>query len=65
MESRYTLAGSELVTADSPAGRLGLTTCYDVRFPEMYARLVERGAQVRAACGGGLPIVVRVVQTYV
>lgn len=47
LESRYTVPGSELVTADCPAGRLGLTTCYDLRFPELYARLVERGAQVR------------------
>jgi deaminated glutathione amidase len=27
-------------------GRLGLSTCYDVRFPELYAALVERGARV-------------------
>lgn len=27
-------------------GRLGLSTCYDVRFPEMYVDLVERGAEV-------------------
>lgn len=47
LESRYTEAGSEVVVVpDSPVGRLGLSTCYDVRFPEMYARLVEQGAQV-------------------
>jgi predicted amidohydrolase len=27
-------------------GRLGLTTCYDVRFPEMYMELVKLGAQI-------------------
>jgi predicted amidohydrolase len=27
-------------------GRLGLSTCYDVRFPELYAELVRRGSQV-------------------
>ena len=28
------------------SGKLGLSTCYDVRFPEMYTKLVERGAQI-------------------
>ena len=27
-------------------GRLGLSTCYDMRFPEQYAELVQRGAQI-------------------
>jgi deaminated glutathione amidase len=27
-------------------GRLGISTCYDVRFPEMYIQLVQQGAQV-------------------
>jgi predicted amidohydrolase len=36
LESRYTAPGSELVVTDSPVGTLGLSTCYDVRFPEMY-----------------------------
>lgn len=47
MESRYTAPGTGLVTCDSPAGKLGLSTCYDLRFPELYQRLVfEKGAQV-------------------
>ena len=39
MESRTAAAGETLVTCDSPAGKLGLTVCYDLRFPEMFARL--------------------------
>ena len=39
MESRPAAAGETLVTCDSPAGKLGLTVCYDLRFPEMFARL--------------------------
>ena len=39
MESRTAAAGAALVTCDSPAGKLGLTVCYDLRFPEMFARL--------------------------
>jgi hypothetical protein len=33
------MSGAEVVVADSPAGRLGLTVCYDLRFPELYQRL--------------------------
>ncbi|MGE5126601.1 MAG: carbon-nitrogen hydrolase family protein [Betaproteobacteria bacterium] len=45
-ESRSVVAGSEVVVADSPAGRLGLSICYDLRFPELYRSLAQRGAQV-------------------
>ncbi|MGH8410351.1 MAG: nitrilase-related carbon-nitrogen hydrolase, partial [Pseudomonas sp.] len=29
--------GSQVVVADTPVGRLGLTVCYDLRFPELYS----------------------------
>lgn len=45
-ESNTTGPGTELVTCDSPLGKLGVTTCYDMRFPEMYIHLVECGSQV-------------------
>jgi predicted amidohydrolase len=45
-ESKYTAPGSEVVVIDSPIGRLGLSTCYDLRFPEMYEALVKKGAEV-------------------
>ena len=46
-ESRATLPGDALVVTDSPVGRLGLTVCYDLRFPELYQRLrFEHGADV-------------------
>ncbi len=35
-ESRTILPGSEVVTLDSPFGRIGLSICYDLRFPELY-----------------------------
>jgi nitrilase len=35
-ESRSIEPGSEVVTVDAPFGRLGLSICYDLRFPEMY-----------------------------
>lgn len=45
-ESSYTVPGSSVALADSPAGVLGLSTCYDLRFPELYTSLASQGAQV-------------------
>jgi predicted amidohydrolase len=45
-ESLHVAPGEELVVAETRAGPLGLSVCYDVRFPELYRALVERGAQV-------------------
>lgn len=38
-ESNFTTAGDKIVVEDSPVGRLGLTVCYDLRFPELYQLL--------------------------
>uniref|UniRef100_A0A2P2K6H4 Nitrilase-like protein 2 isoform X2 n=1 Tax=Rhizophora mucronata TaxID=61149 RepID=A0A2P2K6H4_RHIMU len=38
-ESSFTEAGKDIVTIDSPVGRLGLSVCYDLRFPELYQQL--------------------------
>ena len=41
------LGGAQLVACDSPVGRLGLSVCYDLRFPAVYQELVHtRGAEV-------------------
>ena len=45
-ESDRYLPGDELVTVDTPMGRLGLSICYDLRFPELYRGLALAGAQV-------------------
>ncbi len=37
-------AGDEFVVAHTPLGRTGLATCYDLRFPELFRTLVDRGA---------------------
>src|SRR5258708_33060317 len=44
-ESASMAPGDATVVIDTPAGRLGLSICYDVRFPELYRRLVAAGAQ--------------------
>jgi nitrilase len=43
-ESRSMYPGDDPVTVDTPAGTIGLSICYDVRFPELYRRLVDQGA---------------------
>ena len=45
-ESAATFPGEETVTADVLGTRVGLSICYDVRFPELYRQLVNAGARV-------------------
>jgi deaminated glutathione amidase len=55
-ESRTVAPGFEPVTIDVEGLRVGLTTCYDIRFPELYVDLAQRGAQlitVHASWGAG------------
>ena len=43
-ESRSYVAGESAVVADLPWGRLGVTICYDLRFPALYRALAEAGS---------------------
>jgi len=45
-ESAATLAGAEVVSAQVLGTRLGMTVCYDLRFPELYRKLIDQGARV-------------------
>jgi nitrilase len=45
-ESDYTIPGSSIAVIDSPVGKIGLSICYDVRFPELYRTLTHMGAQL-------------------
>ncbi len=45
-ESEYTKAGDVASVVDTPIGKVGLSICYDLRFPEMYRKLVSLGAEV-------------------
>jgi predicted amidohydrolase len=37
--------GEDIVCVDSPLGKIGLTVCYDIRFPELYRKLLVHGAR--------------------
>ncbi len=43
-ESAVVAPGTEVVTVDAPLGKVGLSVCYDLRFPELYRRLSDAGA---------------------
>jgi len=45
-ESWSMFPGDDPVTVDTPIGKIGLTICYDLRFPELFRRLVDDGATV-------------------
>jgi deaminated glutathione amidase len=45
-ESAHVAPGSQAAVLDTPVGILGLSVCYDVRFPELYRHLSAAGAQL-------------------
>lgn len=45
-ESANAVPGAKAVLVDTPAGRVGLTVCYDLRFPELFRQLVSEGAEI-------------------
>lgn len=45
-ESRHYKGGSEAIVVDTPIGRIGMSICYDVRFPHLYRALARAGADI-------------------
>jgi len=45
-ESAFMAAGESIVVTDTPLGRIGQATCYDLRFPELFRRLVDADAKL-------------------
>jgi deaminated glutathione amidase len=45
-ESSSMAPGREVVVLDTPAGRLGVAVCYDLRFPELFRHMAQRGAEI-------------------
>ena len=54
-ESNAVEAGREVVTAKTPVGVVGLSVCYDLRFPELYRRLVQAGSELLAVPSAFIP----------
>ncbi|OBI09732.1 hydrolase [Mycolicibacter heraklionensis] len=49
-ESRTVAPGLEPVVIDVDGVGVGLSTCYDIRFPALYTELADRGAQLTVVC---------------
>jgi len=47
-ESSAYAPGAGAVVAETPAGRLGISICYDLRFPDLYRALSDAGAELLA-----------------
>ncbi len=45
-ESNSMVAGDQAVLVETPAGKMGLSICYDLRFPELYRRYAREGADL-------------------
>jgi predicted amidohydrolase len=45
-EAKLLTPGREVVVVDTPWGRTGFSTCYDLRFPELFRRMVDDGAEI-------------------
>lgn len=45
-ESEKITPGYEVVVVDTPVGCIGLSVCYDLRFPELYRQMVLKGAEI-------------------
>ena len=49
-ETQLLSPGDSIVTVDTPLGNIGLATCYDLRFPELFRRMVEQGSEIFLVC---------------
>ena len=45
-------SGEDVVVVDTPLGRTGIATCYDMRFPELFRAFTAQGAQAVLLCSG-------------
>jgi len=49
-ETQILTPGKKVVVADTPLGKIGMATCYDLRFPELFRRMAEQGAALFLIC---------------
>ncbi len=47
-ESLTILPGKDVVVVDTPFGKIGLAVCYDLRFPELFRCMLDKGAEIFA-----------------
>ena len=45
-ESETIVSGEDITVIDTPFGKLGIAICYDLRFPEVFRKMLDMGAQL-------------------
>ncbi len=50
LEKQILTPGDEAVVVDTTLGKIGLATCFDLRFPELFRRMVDQGAELFMIC---------------
>src|SRR4030042_370869 len=51
-ESQILSRGSEVVVVETPLGKIGMCTCYDLRFPELFRMMLNKGAELFLVASG-------------
>jgi predicted amidohydrolase len=49
-ETQILSPGDQLAVAETPLGTIGMATCYDLRFPEIFRRMVDMGTELFLVC---------------
>ena len=49
-ETEILSRGDQVVVVSTELGKFGLATCYDLRFPELFRAMVEKGAEIFLVC---------------
>ena len=49
-ETQILSPGDKVVVVDTPFGKIGMATCFDLRFPELFRAMVDKGAQYFLVC---------------
>ena len=50
LETRLLTPGDQVVVADTPFGKMGMATCFDLRFPELFRAMTDLGAEFFLVC---------------
>jgi len=49
-ETQILTPGDAVSVVDTPLGKIGMATCFDLRFPELFRKMVDKGAEIFLVC---------------